>query len=249
MAMSDLPGDRHPLRDDNGADPAVVLHALGQVIYHGTRFTDAHQAVCQAAQLTVDGCHHASIMVHTRTGPVTAAASDATAAQVDRLERAVGTGPCVDALTDQRPQLDAHLAAGAGPWPALATRVLAQTPVRGMLGFRIAPQGRKLGALNLFTDTAGGFTDTAVNQGAILAAFCSLALTAAEAGQQATTLKDGLDSNRQIGMAIGLLMAHHRIDDQAAFALLRQVSSELNLKLRDVAAQVLSGHRDQLPPT
>jgi AmiR/NasT family two-component response regulator len=44
--------------------------------------------------------------------------------------------------------------------------------------------------------------------------------------------------NRQIGMAIGVLMAHHKITEDDAFALLRVASQALHRKLPDIAAEV-----------
>jgi hypothetical protein len=230
-------------------DPGTVFTSLGQMLYRGHEFDHAHQAICAAASVLVAGCDHASVMTRARDGQLTSpAATDPVARQVDQLQRQVHAGPCVDALLEERPQLAADLSDPDAPWPALRAMVLAATPVRGMLGFQIAvPGGRKLGALNLFTDRAGGFNDAAVHQGSVLAAFCSVALNAAEQGQHARTLREGLESNREIGKAIGLLMAHYRIDDAAAFEILRETSMDLNLKLAVVAQEVLSGHHDQLP--
>jgi hypothetical protein len=234
---------------DGTADPGEVFIALGQMLYHGPEFDHAHQAICAAAVVLVPGCDHASVMTRSPEGELASpAATDSVARMVEQLEQEVHAGPCVDALVDDKPRLAPDLTDPDVPWPTLRARVLATTPVRGMLGFQIAvPGGRKLGALNLFTDRAGGFTDAAVHQGSVLAAFCSVALNAAEQGQEAQELRQGLESNREIGKAIGLLMAHHRIDDAAAFEILRRTSMDLNLKLAEVAEKVLSGHHDQLP--
>ena len=47
----------------------------------------------------------------------------------------------------------------------------------------------------------------------MLTAFASVTLAALERGEEATTLRRGLESNREIGKAVGLLMAMHDIDD------------------------------------
>ena len=77
----------------------------------------------------------------------------------------------------------------------------------------------------------------------MLTAFASVALAALERGEEATTLRRGLESNREIGKAIGLLMAMHDIDDNQAFQMLSKVSQEMNVKLAQVASQVLAHHR------
>jgi hypothetical protein len=59
------------------------------------------------------------------------------------------------------------------------------------------------------------------------------------------TLRAGLVSNREIGRAVGLLMAFHRIDEVAAFGLLRTTSQNLNMKLPAVARQILDHHNSR----
>jgi hypothetical protein len=49
----------------------------------------------------------------------------------------------------------------------------------------------------------------------------------------------GLVSNREIGMAIGVLMTSCRITDQQAFDMLRPASRHHHRKLRDVPAEVV----------
>ena len=70
-----------------------------------------------------------------------------------------------------------------------------------------------------------------------------------EAENRSANLKLALTSNRQIGAAIGILMAVHKLTSEGAFALLREVSNKRNRSLRDVADQVvLTGSLDQGPP-
>jgi len=53
-------------------------------------------------------------------------------------------------------------------------------------------------------------------------------------------LQTAIDTDRDIGAAVGILMARHNVDYQVAFLLLRSVSQNDNRKLRDVAAEVLT---------
>jgi AmiR/NasT family two-component response regulator len=70
----------------------------------------------------------------------------------------------------------------------------------------------------------------------------TVALLAAHERRTAETLRAGLSSNREIGKAVGLMMAFHKITDDEAFAMLRKTSQDMNLKLADVAQQVLDHH-------
>ncbi|SED74937.1 GAF and ANTAR domain-containing protein [Ruania alba] len=223
-----------------------MFEQLGELLYTGDDYGSAYHAICSATRVLVTGCDHASLMMREGDRWSTPAATDEIALRIDQIERAAGTGPCVDAIEDDAPQLAPDLNDPDAPWPRLRSLLLEQTPIRGMLGFRIVRQGRKVAALNLFSDRPNGFTDDGVNQAAILAAFSSVALQAAADRQDVITLRGGLTSNREIGKAIGLLMAYHRISDDAAFEMLRTTSNELNTKLATVAEQVVAGHVRQL---
>jgi hypothetical protein len=62
-------------------------------------------------------------------------------------------------------------------------------------------------------------------------------LTAVEA--RARHLEVALASNRRIGMALGILMVRHGVTEERAFAALRRVSCRRNVKLREVAEEVV----------
>nr|WP_239579359.1 GAF and ANTAR domain-containing protein [Microlunatus panaciterrae] len=218
----------------------MVYARLAEIVYSEGGYDEILQGVCDAARQLVDGCDHSSIMLRRSEGFVTVASSDEVGSMIDAIERAVHEGPCLDAIEDNPIQLDTDLTKST--WPRLAARVLVETPVRGAAGFRLLVGGNKVGALNIFSDTAGALTAESVNQGSILASFVSVALTAAAEQREAETLRTGLASNREIGKAIGLLMAFHKIDDQAAFALLRKTSQDLNMRLTEVARQVVDHH-------
>jgi AmiR/NasT family two-component response regulator len=69
----------------------------------------------------------------------------------------------------------------------------------------------------------------------------------AAATAHAEHLQRALVSNRQIGMAMGILMERHRITQEQAFDRLRDLSMRRNLKLRDVAEQIIyTGDTHQL---
>ncbi|MGY1825783.1 MULTISPECIES: ANTAR domain-containing protein [unclassified Blastococcus] len=62
---------------------------------------------------------------------------------------------------------------------------------------------------------------------------------------QAASLEAGLESNRRIGMAVGILMERHRLTSDQAFALLVDASQRQNLKLRELADRMtVSGSLD-----
>jgi hypothetical protein len=182
-----------------------------------------------------------------RAGRVnTVAASDKTADRIDELEKALGEGPCLDAIDeDERDQHICSDLTDGSKWPVLAKRIMEETSVRGMAGFRLRQDGQRVGALNVFSDTPGALSDHSLEQAIMLTAFASVTLAALDRGEEAATLRRGLESNREIGKAVGLLMAMHSIDDDRAFEMLAKVSQEMNVKVAEVAAQVVAHHRKQ----
>ncbi len=230
--------DIGPGEEAAAVDPATVFSALAEIIYQGSESNQIYAAICVAATLVVTGCDHASLLVRKDGRYVTVGASDSIAQHIDDMERLAGDGPCVDAIEEETPQIETDLN-NPTQWPNLAARMVAETPVRGAMGFRILVDKRKTGALNLFSDKANVFDTEAAGQAIVLASFASVAINAVAQGEDVSTLRRGLLSNREIGKAVGMLMMLHGVDEQEAFDVLRRYSQDLNVKLADVARSVI----------
>lgn len=227
------------------ADPATVFAALADIIYQGSDATQMYAAICVAATLVVPGCDHASLLVKREDRYVTVGASSRLAHRVDDLERRSGDGPCIDAIEEETPQIEPDLT-NPTQWPHFAARLVEETPVRGAMGFRLLIDKRKAAALNLFSETPNKFDTEAAGRTAVLASFASVAINAIAHGEDATSLRRGLLSNREIGKAVGMLMMLHDMNEDDAFDLLRRHSQSLNIKLADVARKVIES-RGNLP--
>jgi transcriptional regulator with GAF, ATPase, and Fis domain len=220
------------------ADPSTVFGALAEIIYQGSESSEVYAAICVAATLVVNGCDHASLLVRRDGRYITVGASDRIAQRIDDMERIAGDGPCVDAIEEETPQIETDLTT-PNQWPQLAARLVAETPVRGAMGFRILVDRRKTGALNLFSDKPNVFDTEAAGQAVVLASFASVAINAIAAGEDVSTLRRGLLSNREIGKAVGMLMMLNGVDEHEAFDVLRRYSQDLNIKLAEVARTVI----------
>jgi len=227
------------------ADPATVFAALAEIIYQGSDAKEMYAAICVAATLAVRGCDHASLLVRENDRYVTMGASDRLAQHVDDLERRAGDGPCIDAIEEETPQIDTDLTTPSH-WPKLASVLVAETPVRGAMGFRLLVDKHKGAALNLFSDTPNLFDAESAGRAAVLASFASVAINAIAKGEDAASLRRGLLSNREIGKAVGMLMLLHEMSENEAFDLLRRHSQALNIKLAEVARAVIE-NRGRLP--
>jgi len=92
--------------------------------------------------------------------------------------------------------------------------------------------------LNVYSRQADAFTVWAQTVGLLLATHGALAVANARARERSEHLSRALLSNREIGVAIGILMATHRVSRDDALGLLRIASQHTNRKLADLASQV-----------
>lgn len=207
----------------------------------------AREQITLAAVATVPGCEHAAVSLVRRNGSITTdAATDELPALVDALQYETGQGPCLEALEHDRLYRSDDLAAETR-WPGFARPAAERTGVRSMLSYRLYLDDEVHGALNLYSRRPRAFDDHAVTVGAILAGHATLALSHSRDRQQRRHLSEALASNRDIGVAIGILMASRGLSRDQAFDVLRDTSQWLNTKLRDVAEEVT--HTGRLPST
>jgi transcriptional regulator with GAF, ATPase, and Fis domain len=195
--------------------------------------------IVEAAVHTVPGCNHAGISVVHRHGRIdTTAASDDVAAAVDCIQYEVNQGPCLDTIRDHESYLICDLMTD-DRWPAFSRRVAEEIDIRSLLSFRLFVGDDTLGALNLYSRAVDAFDQEAHAIGAILAAHAAVAMSTARDRERAEHLERAVESNREIGMAMGVMMASGRQTPEQAFDVLRRASQRLNVKLRDVASTVV----------
>lgn len=187
----------------------------------------------------VPGTDWCSITVMRGQALTSLAASHDEALQADEVQYDLGSGPCIEAAV--RDHVFVTGAVHDDPrWPTYGRRVHAEVGVTSVLAQRLTlPDGNEsVAALNLYSRAPDAFGPLALREGLLLATQCSLLVAAHLAHDRAENLSRALESNREIGVAIGILMARHRITREQAVGMLRVVSQDLNRKLRDVAADV-----------
>jgi GAF domain-containing protein len=231
--------------DDTGHELAVQFAAVARALESEPNVDATLQRVVDVALTIVPGCHHAGVTVLRRGKPETPAATDEVSAAVDAVQYEAGEGPCLSAILEQDTFRTGDLAEETR-WPRFSGPAVKRTGVRSVLAYRLFTAEDTMGALNLYSREVDAFDDGALAVGTILAAHAALAFTRAREREQISGLEQAVASNRAIGMAIGILMATHRIAQQDAFDLLRKRSQRANRKLRDIADEVvLTG---ELPP-
>lgn len=169
----------------------------------------------------------------------TTAATDEIARQADKIQYALGSGPCIDAVVDDTIYRPKDLAADRR-WPHYGRRVVAELGLRSMLSYRMHLEATELTAgLNLYGDEPDAFDERDLAEGLLLVTHAAQVVTAAHLRNKNRNLEQALHSNRDIGTAIGVLMGQHKITRDEAFALLRIASQNTNRKLSEVALDVI----------
>ncbi|MEX5256916.1 ANTAR domain-containing protein [Kocuria arenosa] len=213
---------------------ADQLGDLARVLQQGTGFEQTLETIVAAALDLIPGTAAASISVveHRRRIRSHAHSSDLPV-RVDRLQEAMGEGPCLDAIWHQctvRVPDVAH----EDRWPTFAPAAAA-VGAASMLSFQLYVEADNLGALNLFGAAAGAFDAESEEIGRLVAVHAAVAFADAK---RILNLEDALAARDVIGRAKGILMERHKVTDQQAFLLLSAASSRTHVKLREVAEQL-----------
>jgi GAF domain-containing protein len=224
-----------------GEEPAALLAAdLAAVAreLHDQPTTELTlERLVELAVELVSTCEDAGVSLEDVGGLTTAASTSDLPRLVDEAQNASGEGPVLDALRSATVFRTDDISTDAR-WPAFRERA-AELGVRSIVCFRLSAGDSALGALTLYSRRPAAFDDGHFATGAIFAAHATVAFASAREADASRTLRRAVDSNRTIGMAMGILMATVRVDEDAAFELLKQMSSTTNRKLVDVAADVV----------
>lgn len=160
-------------------------------------------------------------------------------AEADRLQVEVGEGPCLDALAVCDVVLVVDLAADPR-WEAWSPRAVDACGVRSMLSAQLVVQDRHVGALNLYSRVPGAFSGQDVAEIELWATHASVAVASA---QKVDQLESAVVSRTVIGQAQGIVMERYGLDDAAAFEVLKRLSQHSNVRLAEVAAEIVRTRR------
>ena len=219
--------------------------ALSEV--EGESSGDIAAAIARLSVQAVPGVEQASITERRRGSLRTLAATGAMATGADAIQYKLGGGPCVDAITDGVVYRNDDIGRDER-WPEFGRRATAETGAVSMLSCRMffAEAGDRMIGLNLYSTAPAAFSDVAQTMATVLSTHGARVLETATAQDKVAQLREALSSNREIGIAMGILMATRKVTRTAAFELLRLASLNGNRKLFLVAADVVdTGTLDQ----
>lgn len=193
------------------------------------------RAVAIATRI-LPGCDAAGICVVHRGDRVDShATSDDALREVDALQHELQEGPCLDALRHQDTVQSDDLATDER-WPSWGPEVAKRLGLHSIVSYRLFSNDHDLGALNLYGKSTSAFSADDVYDGTALAAHVAVALAAA---QEVESLEQALVGRTVISQATGILMERFDMTPDRAFAVLSRLSQDKNLKLRQLAEQIV----------
>jgi ANTAR domain len=226
---------------------AEAFAALGaRLAGHDT--VDPFDAVTSVARDQLPAAAGASVTLLRAQGFSTVAATDERIRRADAIQYELGSGPCLDAIVSETMYRPRDLRTDTR-WPDYGRRVADELGLDSMLSYRmLLPADDTVAGLNLYAEQPDAFTDRDALIGLLLATHGAQVASSAIYGRHVHHLKRALKTNRGIGVAVGVLMATHKVTEQQAFDLLRIASQNSNRKLADIAADVVETGRLDVSP-
>ncbi|MCU1495512.1 MAG: hypothetical protein JWO62_3276 [Acidimicrobiaceae bacterium] len=187
----------------------------------------------------------AGIMLVAPEGDLRVIASSSEAMRVLELfELQAQEGPCVDCYRTGQPAVNQDLATVNGRWPLFAAEALG-AGFRSVHALPMRLRGTIIGALNLFRIDQGEMTPADVDAAQALADVATIGILqhrgAAEAQVVNEQLNHALNSRVVIEQAKGMVAERESLDMEQAFARLRKHARSHNLRLVDVARDIIAG--------
>lgn len=179
----------------------------------------------------------------------TAAYTDELVERADALQYKLDEGPCIAAWRDNTiVRIDEMTAERR--WPRW-TPEAASLGLGSCLSAPLRVRAEATGAIKVYSKQTGTYETAHERILQMLADQAAVVLANVEgyveAQQVSEQLKEALRTRDTIGQAKGILMAKEDIDDEAAFAMLRQASQTQNIKLRDIAQAIVETTRGRAP--
>jgi uncharacterized protein YjbJ (UPF0337 family) len=248
-------GERRNVMEFGEGLPAVDRDALSEIalnfsetvriLFSAGSVTDTLASVVDLAVATIEGCDFAGIFLIEGDLVTTPVHTHLIVVAVEALQHQTGEGPCLDAIA-HRLIFYADDLNNDPRWPHFAPHATT-AGIRSVLALPLAANSH-LGALNLYARYPAAFGVVDRAKSAILASLANLALTVAKSHEdeerRADNLHAALASRETIGEALGILMERERITAGQAFEILRRASQHLNVKLREVAQNLVNTGED-----
>jgi GAF domain-containing protein len=225
--------------DPDGLDSAVRI--LSRLLLSEETLEATLSRVASLACRTLEACDMASVTMINDGRPSTPAQTDPAVSALDAAQYTSERGPCLEAYSVSQ-VVRGTVSACASHWPEF-TAAAEAAGIRSVLAVPLVASERPLGALNLYSKTAESYDEADEETAVLFSEQAAVACANAEVYWRTYSLtehlREALESRDVIGQAKGIIMARRSCTPDAAFEALRTVSQHRNIKLRQVAEQVV----------
>jgi GAF domain-containing protein len=223
------------------ADLVKLHQALARLVLVDRDFDEILSDITSVARKSMPGPEAASITLIQGEKAFTAAYDGQMAMDADELQYERGYGPCMDAgLAGQVFLIDDMRTEQR--WPDYARNAV-EHGIGSSLSVPLPFQGAMIGALNTYAGRPHAFGDEDLALAQEVAAWIALAVERAESTTRTAEdfghLRTAMLSRAVIEQAKGVLMERYKITEDQAFTLLTHASQHTNVKLRDVAGELV----------
>lgn len=240
--------ENSPWTTQSVAELAQLFSDLGRELLSERGLDGTLSLITARGVKLLPAAQHAAVSRGRRGRFETVASTSELPPRVDQIQYDLGSGPCVDAALQQEVYRAGELATDQR-WPEFGRRAAAEHGIHSMLSVRLFLEDDDLvAALNLYSALPDAFDSSDESVAVLLATHASSAMASARLHEQVYHLERALQSNRGIGVAMGVLMNQYKITQSQAFDLLRMASQHGHRKLADVALDVTETGALELPP-
>lgn len=226
--------------DDHAQALRDAISEITERFAHPTTIEDALATVTATAVQLLPVVDSADVLIITEPGEYrSVAATSPLATDLDRLQQRHRQGPCLDAAVGETMVVSNDLR-NDPRWPQYSASAL-QEGVHATLSLQLYTHQQRpaqRAAFNLVSRLPDAFDPDAQTVAAMLATQAAILLMAQDREAQ---FHSALASRDTIGQAKGMIMERFGIDAQSAFELLRKLSQDSNIRLVDIAAQIVAG--------
>lgn len=239
-----------PIRDDD--EHIADFQGLAEL---AEAFTELVAALCAPARSALTPtqvvdlavrcmprAQHAALVALVEGDVQNLAATGDLPAAIDRIRAETGEGPAFDLIEGNDLIVVDHLQEDPR-WPTYGRRTVEETGILSVVAYRLYFSSHHRAALSFYSDWPYAFDQIAISTGAIFAAYASLATSQQLIFHEPVGRRQSTEVHREIGVAVGILMAGSELTTQSAYQGLLRASRLMRRSLPETARSVIQHRR------
>jgi GAF domain-containing protein len=225
-------------------DRDEVMHAFAELALIAVNADPAEHTLRRVAELakrSLGGVLDVSLTVIRDQHPHSVVFTGSLAIHLDERQYDLGFGPCLDAAkTGQTIVVDTQ--AVDSPYLEF-TRIAGRAGVRHVVSVGLPLAQRSTGGLNIYCTAPDPISPEFIQHAEVFASYAAVAVNNvtryADMADDATNMRAAMASRAVIEQAKGIIMARDHCTADEAFDILRRISQQQDVKVRDLAQSLV----------